>query len=155
MDVNGEGHKCSIAAYKRGSRDAGCRAANAAARRRQRSAKPDAPRSSHAAKPKPDAPTNVVALPTHHKLDASPDMGPNERATREECELAPKAKDRPSIVAQAITIAQRLDDPAMAAVAATNSRQLQALLKELQGPKKKLGGRMATVSAMAGRRVAQ
>lgn len=78
-------------------------------------------------------------------------MGPNEIATRRECELAPKALDRPSIVAQAITLAQRLDDPAMAAVAATNSRQLQALLKELQAGRKKSAGRLAVVSQMAGR----
>ena len=78
-------------------------------------------------------------------------MGLNERLTREECEMAPRAKDRPSIVAQAITLAQRLDDPDHAAATATNSRQLQALLKELQGPRKKMGTKLALVSQMAGR----
>lgn len=81
-------------------------------------------------------------------------IGEVERQTREELELTPKAKERPSIAAQAIVLAQRLDDPAFAAVAATNSRQLQALLKELQGPKRKSGGRLHVVEAMSRRKAA-
>lgn len=134
-----------------------CREAEAAAKRRSRARRPDAPRASHAAKPNATATaTNVVSLPTTHRPDApTQEMGPNEIATRAEIEIAPRAKDRPSLAAQAITLARTLDRPDMAAASAQLSRQLQAVLRELQPGKKKSGGRLATVSAMAGRRVAQ
>jgi hypothetical protein len=98
---------------------------------------------------------NVVALPskpaTPEIPSAAPEIGPNEAGVIAECALMPRAADRPSVVAQAITIARRLDDPAHDAATATNSRQLQALMKELQAPVKKMRTHLATVSAMSNR----
>jgi hypothetical protein len=66
--------------------------------------------------------------------------------------MMPRAADRPSVVAQAIAVSQRIDDPDHAAAVATNSRQLQALMKELQGPRRKMASHLATVTAMSRRR---
>lgn len=145
------------------------RRADAAARqRRQRGRRPDKPRASHqrgagnvvslptAQQPAPPAAEPVLTeCPVCGVWHAGREMGPNERATCAELGLTPKAKLRPGIAADVITMAQQIDNPAMAAVRAQSSRQKQALLHELQGPRKKSGGRLATVSAMAGRRRAQ
>lgn len=144
-----------VTKYRNGCRCAICRAASASAKRERRAARPDKPRASHQAKPKTG---NVVALPGSAQPTTSltpREMGPVERETRREVELAPRSDVRPSIAAQAIALARSIDDPSMAAVVATNSRQLQALLKELQTGKKKSSGRLQVVSQMAGRKRAQ
>jgi hypothetical protein len=79
-------------------------------------------------------------------------MGPNERAVRAECELLPRAAERPAIVQAAITVAQRLDDTAHAAMTARNAHELRDLLEQLKGPKKKSAGRLVQISAMAGKK---
>ncbi|PND54428.1 hypothetical protein CRM90_27910 [Mycobacterium sp. ENV421] len=81
-------------------------------------------------------------------------MGLNERDIRAEIEMAPKAKDHPGVVRMAITLAQEMDKPEMSNARIALSKQIQGLLKELDGPKKKSGGRMATISAMSGHRKA-
>ncbi|WP_139797790.1 hypothetical protein [Mycobacterium noviomagense] len=91
----------------------------------------------------------MVALPNTGQPVQQP--GPNELAVLAEVELLPRAAEHPAIVAAAITVAQRLDDPAHAAMTARNAHELRNLLGELKGPRKKTGGRLATVSAMAGK----
>jgi hypothetical protein len=130
----------SLTEYRSGCRCPKCTAANREQKRRLRAAKPDKP-------------PNVVSLPTTVQPAAAPkEPGPNEVAVRAECEILPKAAERPAIVAAAISVAQRLDDPAHAAMVARNSKELRDLLSELKGPKRKSGGRLATVSAMSNRR---
>jgi hypothetical protein len=125
--------------YRSGCRCPKCTAANREQKRRLRAAKPDAPR-------------NVVSLPTTAQPVAAP--GPNELAVRAQCEMMPRAADLPAIVQAAISVAQRLDDPDHAANTARNSHELRDLLSELQGPKRKSGGRLHQISAMSGRRQA-
>lgn len=135
-----------------------CRAAVAEQRRRQRAAKADKPRANHQAKPLTTPSSNVVSMPTRPSPPAeppAPEPGPTVLAVRAELAMLPKAQQRPGIAAMCEAIAWCIDDDDMKAVRATNSRQLQSLLHELQGPRKKSGGRLATVSAMAGRRRAQ
>jgi hypothetical protein len=125
--------------YRDGCRCPKCRAANAAAARKIRAR--NATVRTRRARPK------VVALPLRQRTpDAPPpEMGRNEQAVRDECDTLDRAVDRPSVVAQAITLAQRLDDPAHAAMCATNSRQLQSLMAELQAPRKKMATKKLAV----------
>ncbi|OMC44097.1 hypothetical protein A5745_16815 [Mycobacterium sp. IS-2888] len=84
-------------------------------------------------------------------------MGFNERSVRAECEAARNADTRQSVVSQALSLAKILDNPDLMSMWPTTSRQLQGLMKELQGPRKKSGGRgnhLATIGAMS-RRAAQ
>lgn len=141
MAVNEQGRH-GIAAYNRGCRCDVCRAASAAARRRQRAAKPDAPKGS----------PNVVALPNTGQPVHQP--GPNELAVLAEVELLPRSAERPAIVQAALTVARRLDDEAHAAMTARNAHELRDLLDQLKGPKRKSAGRLQIVSAMAGRKAA-
>lgn len=136
--------------YRGGCRCARCRSAHAAKARQDRARNPVI--RTRRTRPK------VVALPTNTEM---PDavtvigMGAVERGVRDECDSLDRAVDRPSVVAQAIRLAQRMDDPAHAAMCATNSRQLQSLMAELQQPKKKLasrGSRLALVQNMTARR---
>jgi hypothetical protein len=131
--------------YRSGCRCVKCKAANTAAARRHRAR--NAVARTRRARPK------VVGLPVTGMADAVIGMGRNERAVRDECENLERAVERPTVVAQAITVAQRLDDPACYAMAATLSRQLQSLMQELQVPKKKLAPkRLAVVQAMTNAR---
>jgi hypothetical protein len=82
-------------------------------------------------------------------------MGDNELAVIEQVERMPKAPERPSIVAQAKTLARIMDDPALRPMHATTSRQLQALLTSLDGPVRKSRGRLYAVRQMTERKAAQ
>jgi hypothetical protein len=136
----------STSEYRSGCRCAPCKAANTAAARRIRARNPTVRTRKSKSK--------VVALPTTTQMpDAVIGMGRNERAVRDECDSLERAAARPSVVAQAVTLAQRLDDPAHAAMCATNSRQLQSLMAERQAPKRKLAPkRLAVVQQMVARR---
>jgi hypothetical protein len=141
MPVHGDG------GYRGGCRCVKCKAAHAAKARQDRARDPVA--RTRRSKPKI---ASVVALPANPEMpDAPTKTGRNEQAVREEVDMLERAVDRPSVVAAAITLAQRLDDPAHAAMSATNSRQLQSLMSELQAPRKKLasrGRRLAIVQSM-------
>lgn len=81
-----------------------------------------------------------------------------ERAVREQCANADARGDgQAGIKAAAIKLAKLIDDPDFAAQAGQNIAKLQRLLESLGRPKRKMGGhnKLATVSAMAGRRAAQ
>jgi len=120
-----------------------CRAAEADAKRRQRAKRPDAPKGS----------LNVVALPTitqPPQAGTPPSMGPCEQGVRADLESLPRAAERQGIAAAAIALAQRIDDPGHAAMVARNSHELRNLMDQLSGPRKKSGGRLATISAMSG-----
>lgn len=68
----------------------------------------------------------------------------------------PQVKERQGLAADAIALAQVMDDPTQVNARATNSRQKQALLKELrEGRKRKLAPRLAQVQAMSRRARAQ
>jgi hypothetical protein len=99
---------------------------------------------------------NVVALPTRPQTPhpAAPfKIGENEAAVIEQCANSKLADTKPSIVAQCRALARILDTNELMTIWPRTSSQLQALLKDLDGPKKKTaGGRLAQVSAMAGRR---
>lgn len=86
---------------------------------------------------------------------AAPAMGPVETGVREQVAASKRAADLPAIVAAAIKLAQLIDDDDFAGQAAGNLIKLQKLLAELQSPKRKSGGRLAVVSAMSRRVVAQ
>jgi hypothetical protein len=131
--------------YRNGCRCSKCKAWNAAYSREVRAR--DAQARTRRAKPK------VVALPTTEIPVATIGMGRCERAVRDECDMLERAEYRPSIVAAAIIVAQRMDDPKCFAMAAALAKQLQALMSELQVPnKKKSGARLALVQNMVARR---
>ncbi|OBB99767.1 hypothetical protein A5782_21750 [Mycobacterium sp. 852002-40037_SCH5390672] len=71
-----------------------------------------------------------------------------------ELELIPQAAEHPFIVQQLKDFARAMDNPQLDMGWRDRfSRQCQGLLKDLRSVrKKKSGGRLATVSAMAGRR---
>jgi len=103
---------------------------------------------------------NVVAMPTQPTPQPVPqppnELGDNEAAVIAQCEqLGKAAAEKPSLVAQAKTLARILDRPDLMPMHATTSRQLQALLASLDGPKKKSRGRLAAVQAMTPRKAAQ
>jgi hypothetical protein len=135
--------------YRDGCRCVKCKAANSAAARRVR-----ARNSTVRARRSKSKIASVVAMPTNPQSPGmGSEMGRCERAVRDECDTLERAVDRPSVVAAAIVLAQRLDDPSHAAMSATNSRQLQSLMSELQVPKKKLAPkRLAAVQQMVARR---
>ena len=120
-----------------------CRGAEAARQRRYRARNPAAQIRGVA---------NVVDLPKPAPVAPSivPD-GEVERAVRAQCEMLPRAADRPGEVAAAIRLAQLLDDPAYFALAAQNSYKLHTLLNSLGTPKKKSRGRLQAVIAMSER----
>ena len=99
----------------------------------------------------PDGGT-IVALPT--RAAAAPTIGENEQAVIAQCEMSKQAEVKPGIVTQARTLARILDAPELMTIWPRTSSQLQALLKELDGPRKKSSGRLIQVSAMAGRKAA-
>jgi hypothetical protein len=68
---------------------------------------------------------------------------------RDELACLPKAQERLSVAAQAISIARAMDNPEMQAGLATLSRQLQSLMTELQAQRKKSRGRLHVVSKMS------
>lgn len=97
--------------------------------------------------------TNVIAMPTTQQPQAPAALvvGANEAATKAQCEMSKKADEMPSVVQQCISLSRILDDPAQSPMWPTTSRQLQALLTQLAGPKKKSGGRLASVQSMTRR----
>jgi hypothetical protein len=71
-------------------------------------------------------------------------VGEVEAAVRAEC--APYADDRPGLVANAITLARKLDDPELVGLSLQASRQLMTVLLALHGnTKRKSGGRRLAV----------
>jgi hypothetical protein len=118
-----------------------CRAAGTAARRRQRSRKPDAV---------PTGSAKVTVLHTSPQQQIK--QTENESAVRAQCANSKLAEDKPGTVSQAVTLAKILDDPDLQPIHAQTSRQLHALLTSLDAPKRKMkGSHLAMVSAMAGR----
>lgn len=93
-------------------------------------------------------PTNVVEIKSKPTDPQPKTMGANEIAWLEQVELSGRAEQLPVIVSQGATLSRILDNPEMAPMHATVSRQLDALYARLQGPKKKSGGRLASISAM-------
>jgi hypothetical protein len=67
-------------------------------------------------------------------------MGENESAVRAQCADAKQAEAKPGIVAQAVTLAKILDNPYLQPMHPQTSRQLEALLASLDGPKRKMKG---------------
>ena len=136
-------YKHGSTGYRNGCRCAVCRGAEAARQRRYRARNPNAQIRGG----------KVVALPTPQAT--APSIAPNgevEQAVREQCEMLPRAADRPGEVAAAIRLAQLLDDPAYFALAAQNSYKLHVLLNSLGAPKKKGRNRLAAISAMTDRK---
>lgn len=91
-----------------------------------------------------------MAMPTKPRP-----MGEIETAVREQISDAETRGDRRTgTMAAAIKLAQLIDDPDFAGQAGQNVVKLQRLLDALGPPKRKMKGRnkLATVSAMAGRR---
>jgi hypothetical protein len=144
--IHGMAEHGTTTMYRNGCKCAECRAANAAAARKMRARNSTARH--RRARPK------VVALPTNTEMpDAVIGMGPVERAVHDECDSLTRAADRPGILAMAYALGRRCDDPAHAAALATNTKQLQSLLAELQQSKKKIAPkRLAVVQAMTARR---
>jgi hypothetical protein len=143
--------KHNASSYAHGCRCSVCRAAGTAAKRKQRANKARVHQLSESLRPapKPVAP-KVVELPTsQQQVDT---MGLNEQAVREECELSKSADTRQSVVAQAISLARILDDDRLMSMWPMTSKQLQGLMKELQGTKRKINRNLVVVSKMAGRR---
>ena len=133
-----------ITEYRSGCRCNTCRAAAAQAKRRQRAARPDGPRGA-----------NVLALPTTVQPAQTAEVGPGPVEAAVRAELGPLAESHPVIVAQAIAVAAKIDDPAHAALIARNSNELDKLRAELRGPRRKMGARgnkLSVVNSMAGRR---
>jgi len=101
---------------------------------------------------------NVVAMPTRTQTQPTTTApGENEQAVIAQCEMSKLAASRPGIVSQARTLARILDTKELMTIWPRTSSQLQALLKDLDGPKKKSAGRLIQISAMTGanRRKAQ
>jgi hypothetical protein len=99
----------------------------------------------------------IQAASNTRSVAHSPDtLGDNEAAVIAQCEnMGQVAADKPAIVSQAKTLARILDDPTLMPMHASTSRQLQALLASLDGPKKKSRGRLAAVQAMTPRKAGQ
>lgn len=133
-------------AYRGGCRCVKCKAAHAAKAREERARNP-------VIRARQSGQAKVLALPTHPQpVNAATVVGPNEAAVREQCEASPKAADMRGTVQQACTLAKILDTPDYAPMHAQVSRQIQALLTSLEGPKRKSKGRLAVVQAMTARR---
>lgn len=151
-----DGIKHGVSAYAHGlCRCSVCRAASTAAKARQRAnraAKPRTPLSESLRPASKPATPKVVALPSiTRQVEAS--MGENEAGVRQQCANSRLSGDRPGTVAQCITLSKILDNPDLAAMWPTTSRQLQSLLATLDGPRKKMkASHLSTISAMAGRK---
>jgi hypothetical protein len=86
----------------------------------------------------PANPANAGTAPVENERE-------NETATREQCARSSKAADQPGTVQQAITLAKILDNPSLASIHPTTSRQLHILLTSLSGGKKKSRGGLAAI----------
>jgi hypothetical protein len=128
----------------------GCEKCEAAAKERRSSPQAKREAADRRTKDKATRAGRLIPLPTGTR-SAPAAIGFNEAAVREQCEQSPKGSERPGTVAQAITLAKVLDTPELQTIHAQTSRQLHALLLSLDGLKKKSGGRLAAVQAMAGR----
>ncbi|WP_231986597.1 hypothetical protein, partial [Mycobacterium sp. 852002-40037_SCH5390672] len=144
-----KGCRCQICCAAVDRTDEQRKAEATAAKRNQRARRLDKPRASHAAKG-----SNVIALPGAQQLPPPASPGLNELAMLAELELIPQAAEHPFIVQQLKDFARAMDNPQLDMGWRDRfSRQCQGLLKDLRSVrKKKSGGRLATVSAMAGRR---
>ena len=137
-----------ITRYRGGCRCATCRAAAAAAKRRQRAANPNAQTVSESVYK-----SKVVALPGSSTQPQTAAMGPVESAWRSE--FAAMAETHKVTFAQGCAISAKIDDEAHGALIARNSAELDKLRAELRGPKRKMaarGSRLATVQQMSKRR---
>ncbi|CQD10646.1 hypothetical protein BN000_02200 [Mycobacterium europaeum] len=95
----------------------------------------------------------VVAMPTRtQNQPAAVTPGANEAAVIEQCAMSKLADAKPGIVSQARSLARILDTKELMTIWPRTSSQLQALLRELDGPRKKMAPRLATISTMAGRK---
>jgi len=153
--INGMARKMDVPhgrrGYRRGCRCGVCRADETQRKREYRAGIP------------PEQRAVVRLLPTTRQPAASkpkpePEaavMGENEVAVRLQCANSLKAADQPGTVSQAITLAKILDREAFSAMHPTTSRQLQALLTSLAGPKRKSRGRLARVQSLTSGKVAQ
>jgi hypothetical protein len=77
--------------------------------------------------------------------------GPNEQAIHEQFDAT--RSEHPARFEMLLTGARILDDPERANIHPTTMRQMEMIVDKMVAKKKtKSGGRLATVSAMAGRR---
>jgi hypothetical protein len=136
-------YKHGSTGYRNGCRCAVCRGAEAKRQRRYRARNPNAQIRGG----------KVVALPTAAPI--APTIVANhevEQAVREQCEMLPRAAERPGEVAAAIRLAQLCDDPAYFALLAQNANRLHLILSSLGSPKAKGHKRLSAVIAMTERK---
>lgn len=94
--------------------------------------------------------TNVFAVPAPAPVAAQPKPGRNVIAVHEELELLRlDALDRPAIVAQAISLAEILDDNCLVQMHVMASKQLEALLTKLRPQIRKRKGRNGVASVQS------
>jgi hypothetical protein len=98
----------------------------------------------------------IRAKQSESKDSVSNRIGPMEKAIIAECENLPRAVERPTLVAAARNLAKVVDNPKMASIHTSTTKQLMAILADLHGDtakakatgKRKSGGRLATVGAL-------
>lgn len=135
----------TVSCYRGGCRCDECKAAEAARKRRARAR--DANQRARIASVtdinrKPEAPAETPSAPT--------EMGPVEKAVREEIAMSPRAEQLPGICAAYIQLGKNMDNSKLVAIHDRIAAKMVTLRAQLQLPKRKSGGRLAAVQAMGG-----